>query len=1166
MKSKGLNIKWQYLRALTVIVMLILHTEVKADGLDIKDQLSLLESKIESETIPREKIKLLILKSDLLLKEDYEAAHDVLIEAQVLTRDIDFQEGLLEINLKLSDIYIYHYTDFFKGFQMSSSALLMSKDLKDDKSELKVHKNIAHIFASLKDIQKAISYAKKSYAIAKKIDDSQELLLINSMIANLFDLDGQKDSALYYYDEVVKLQSIKQLKANPEVFLTIGRYYSLKDELGKSERYYGDAINIFKIKNKPKLLSLAYALIADLYLLKGDSELALKMAKEGMRISDSLGFVYEKIAALKVMSDVYNQKGDNKSALTYLRDYYTLKDSAYNEKINTQIFLFEDDVRAIIQENELNSLKEQELTQSLQLKNEALKRNILIGGLLFVVLSALGLYSRLRVTTTLNNKLVKQKGELEQLSVVASDINNSVAILDKDIKIEWINNGFSNLTGYKLEEIKGQILLDYSKGALWSQEKSDYVRQLFLAKKPFNFEYLSYKKNGKLYWIDTNVTPSFNEEGELTKYITVGTDITQKKKAEIELKHSYESARLLSEIGVGITAAITVDEIVDLVYKKINVLMDATCFGVGLLDYEKNVLNFVSFIEKGRKYRDVTCGLDEKNKLGVMTITKDCEYHIHNLDKEYKDFMKVEPGIVAGELPQSIIYIPLRSKGKSIGVFTVQSFEKYAYQQNHFNLAKNIANYVAIAIEKALLYQGMEEEVKNRTTEIIHQKDELLQTYSNTKLLSEIGQNIASTLNFNDIFQTVHSKVSRLMDAEMFGVRIYDKGKNEVELRYEIESGKLDPVTTISMDDKDNYTVWCIDNKADIFIKDNDIEYINYIDSFKVISGKAPRSLIFTPMMINEEVIGVITVQSMRVNAFERHHLDLLKSLGAYVGSALINGSLYSTLESKVEERTLDLAEKNKSITDSINYAKRIQNGILPSEKLMRGLLPKSFIYFKPKDIVSGDFYWMAEKNGKIFVAVVDCTGHGVPGAFMSIIGESLLEQAINEPYITRTSHILNFIQEGLQKLFEQEHSNDSYDDIFDGMDMSLCAINIHKKRIEYSGACNSLFKVRDGEVERIRGDKFGISAIDYGLKREFTSEYVSFEAGDAFYLFSDGVPDQFGGERRKKFGYKNTSKLLSDISQFGMAKQREVVEKTLEDWGKEVEQTDDICFFGFKI
>lgn len=1155
-----------YISTVCLVFMLFSMKTLQADGLKIEEQLRLLESRIQVESNSKEKVKLFVLKADILVDSDPEQAENLLLEAQVLARDIDDQRGLLDVNSRLSNIYTHIYGDYFKGMRLAGATLLLSKDLDDKQIRLRSYNNIAFIFSSLKDVKKAIGYAKKSYALAYDMKDSLEIMKVNSFLGELYEQQGQSDSALRYYQMAVDLSNESRLELYPKSYLTLGRYYVLLGEYSKAEKHYRKGIGVFQKLDDNRDLALLYSKLAELYLLQKQPDKAKQKADQAIQLSDSLHYLNEKAVALKVVSDIYQHLENHTAALQYLNDYYTLKDSVYNEKINNQIFLFEDDVKAMLHENELQSLKDQELTQSLQLKNEALKRNILIGGLLFVIVSALGLYSRLRITTTLNNKLINQTNELEQLSIVASDMNNSVAILDNMFQVQWVNKGFNSLTGFDLSEIKGENPLDYKKGPLWSQEKSDYIKQLFLEQKPFSYEYLSYRKNGKPFWVDTNVTPLFNKDGSLEKYITVGTDITEKKKAEIELKQSYESARLLSEIGVGITAAITIDEIVDLVYEKINVLMDSACFGVGLINEDKNELNFVSFIEKGRKYRNVACSLDDRNKMGVLSMVKNREYLIHNLEKEYSNYLDEEPDVVAGELPQSIIYIPLRSKEKSIGVFTVQSFDKYAYQQSHFNLARNIANYVAIAIEKALLYKGMESEVANRTKEIIRQKDELLTTYSNTKLLSEIGLNISSTLNFEEVFQTVHSKISRLMDAEMFGVRIYHEETQEIEYNYEIESGELDPIGVLSMEDKNNYTVWCIENKEDIFIKDNEIEYKNYIDAFNVLTGKAPKSLIFTPMIIENKVIGVITVQSMRINAFERHHLDLLKSLGAYIGSALINGSLYSTLEAKVEARTIDLAQKNKNITDSINYAKRIQNGILPSEKMMKGFLPKSFVYYKPKDIVSGDFYWMAEKNGKVFLAVVDCTGHGVPGAFMSIIGESLLEQAINEPHITRTNQILDFIQEGLQKLFEQEYAGDNYNDLFDGMDMSLCAINMHKRRIEYSGACNSLFMVRNNEVERFRGDKFGISAVDYGIKRSFTSQYVNFEAGDAFYIFSDGLPDQFGGPRTKKFGYKNTSALLSSISDLDVEKQREIVEKRMAEWSEGVEQTDDICFFGFKI
>lgn len=1132
----------------------------------VETKLSDIEAQLNLAKNTATKVEMLIKSADLILNSDYKKSEKYLINAQQLANDIDYSEGVLLTKCRLANIYTYYAADYFKAMKLSSSALLIAKDVGDHSSEMSMHKNISFIFSSLKDTKKAISYAENAYLIALELDDRKELANLNTLLGNYYEILNDTSKMINHYGAVLQYKDEPFFSEYPRNYLSIGKFYFLMKEFDKAELNYNVSINKCRELEDNKSLSIALEKRALFYLEVNRNREALSSIILALNLSDSYNYTKERVSHFKVLASVYQNQGEYRLANEAINKFYHLKDSLYNEKISNQIFLFEDDFKSLLKENELQMLKDKELANDLQLKNEQLKRNLLIIGLLFLLLSALALYNRLRVTKRLNTQLVDQKNELEQLSIVASDINNAVVIFDKDINIEWVNKGYTSISGYSIEDVKGKNLFKMDKGPKWNQEKADYAWQMMLAKKAFNMEFLDYEKNGNLYWLDVNVTPSFDDDNELMKYILVGSVITEKKEADIELQNSYESARLLSEIGVGITAAKTVDDIVDLVYDKINDLMDASCFGVGLLNKEEQKLNFVSFIEKGQKYREVSCGLDETNKMGVIAMLESKTFFINDFEKNSHEYIEGDVGVVAGDLPKSLIYIPLWSKGQAIGVLTVQSFEKDAYTKGHYNLAKNIANYMAIAIEKTLLYQGMEEEVEKRTKEIVLQKDQLLQTYSNTKLLSEIGLDISSSLRIDEIFETVHYKISRLMDAEMFGIRIYHEDLQQIEYNYEIESGELDPLGFLSMEDKNNYTVWCVENKSDVFIKDNEIEYVNYIESFNVLSGKEPRSLIFTPMIIDDKVIGVLTVQSMRINAFERHHLDLLKSLGAFVASALINGALYSTLETKVTERTQDLAEKNKNITDSINYAKRIQTGILPSDKLIHTLLPKSFVYFQPKDIVSGDFYWMAEKNGKVFVAVVDCTGHGVPGAFMSIIGESLLEQAINEPYITHTNQILDFIQEGLQKLFEQESLAVGYNEISDGMDMSLVAINMHKKRIEYSGASNSLFKVRDNEVERIRGDKYGISAVDYGFKRPFSSQYVDFEAGDAFYIFSDGVPDQFGGPRTKKFGYKNTSALLSKISKMAVENQRAEVKKTLEDWTNTVEQTDDICLFGFKI
>jgi ligand-binding sensor domain-containing protein/serine phosphatase RsbU (regulator of sigma subunit) len=279
-------------------------------------------------------------------------------------------------------------------------------------------------------------------------------------------------------------------------------------------------------------------------------------------------------------------------------------------------------------------------------------------------------------------------------------------------------------------------------------------------------------------------------------------------------------------------------------------------------------------------------------------------------------------------------------------------------------------------------------------------------------------------------------------------------------------------------------------------------------------------------------------------------------------------------LEEKVEERTREVVrqkevieEKNKDITDSINYAKRIQTAILPADNLIYSELSQCFVLFKPKDIVSGDFYFFSKTNGAedplCVVAAVDCTGHGVPGAFMSMIGNSLLNQIIKEKKITRPSDILNHLNEGVREALKQKEADAQ---TRDGMDIALCTIDLKKREIQYAGANRPLYLVRSNNLEEIKADKFPIGGIQPEEKREFTNHVFSLDPGDSIYLSTDGYADQFGGEEGKKFMTKRFKSLLLEQQAVSISKVKAVLEETIEKWKGTHEQVDDICVIGIRI
>jgi ligand-binding sensor domain-containing protein/serine phosphatase RsbU (regulator of sigma subunit) len=281
-------------------------------------------------------------------------------------------------------------------------------------------------------------------------------------------------------------------------------------------------------------------------------------------------------------------------------------------------------------------------------------------------------------------------------------------------------------------------------------------------------------------------------------------------------------------------------------------------------------------------------------------------------------------------------------------------------------------------------------------------------------------------------------------------------------------------------------------------------------------------------------------------------------------------------LEEKVRERTIEIQnqkneiesqhdiinEKNANITSSIKYASHIQNAVLPPLELIDKLLPDNFILSKAKDIVSGDFYWITEKENKIVFTVADCTGHGVPGAFMSLLGITYLNEIVNIEGITKSVDIVNKLREKVVRSLQQGRKDVP---TTDGMDIVLCVLDKDKKKIQYTGGMINLVYIRNGKLEIIRSDRNSVCVL-YNNSEPFTMKEFEYKTGDVFYLFSDGYADQFGGEHDRKYFVHRFYVELLDIHRLQMFKQKEILEKNLNEWMGDNIQTDDITVVGIRL
>lgn len=272
---------------------------------------------------------------------------------------------------------------------------------------------------------------------------------------------------------------------------------------------------------------------------------------------------------------------------------------------------------------------------------------------------------------------------------------------------------------------------------------------------------------------------------------------------------------------------------------------------------------------------------------------------------------------------------------------------------------------------------------------------------------------------------------------------------------------------------------------------------------------------------------------------------------------------LKTRISAQLEEQNALIGMKNKEITDSIHYAKRIQESILPPDSHISRLIPDSFIVYRPKDIVSGDFYWAEEWGGKTMIAVADCTGHGVPGAFMSIVGHNLLDQAVTVYGLDKPALILNFINKQLYKIL---HQGSEEQVVKDGMDIALVAIDKKNRRIEFAGAFNSLWMVRGTTLTEVAADRMPVGAMLGEIEQQFTNKSLDYQPGDRIYLLSDGFVDQFGGPQGKKFKGRQLKNLLAETATLTMEEQGRQLVSTFDSWKGNLDQIDDVCVLGVRL
>ncbi|GAA4827389.1 GAF domain-containing protein [Algivirga pacifica] len=641
---------------------------------------------------------------------------------------------------------------------------------------------------------------------------------------------------------------------------------------------------------------------------------------------------------------------------------------------------------------------------------------------------------------------------------------------------------------------------------------------------------------------------------------------TEKSEHEQELEQAYKTVKLLGEIGQDIITNLSVDKIIDTVYDNINRLMHAPIFSIGVYNEAKHRVDVPGTVEKNKKLPAYYYDISDDTKLSVQCLKTLKEIQINDLSLQYTDFFGGEVPDKIEELPQTVLYLPLIGKGGGLGVLTIQSYDKEAYSERDIDLLRNLTVYIGIALDNALVYEQMEGKIKERTLELMEQKeeveksrDELDRSFKNIQLLSDIGLKLTTQLSTADIIRMTYDNVNQIMDATAFAVGVIEESTQRIEFLGSMEKGKELPFFYHPLNEEHRFSVWCAKHAKEVFITDFEKEYNKYLDNYTLPDqGDLPESLIYVPIYQESKVIGVLSVQSFKKNAYTPYHLDILRNLAIYIGEAIKNANIHQQLQVQKDE----LQKSSWKVTNSIKYAKRIQQAMLPNRTVINKVLPNSFVFYKPKDIVSGAFFWFSENQGKTFLAVVDSTGEGVPGAFMSIIGNSLLNEVVNIRGIVSPAEILKEVHLGLSRLIHQKEFQET-----DGMSLSVAVIDQTSNQIAYAGVKHPMVRVAGKQTTVIEGEDILLGSNELKADHQFKEYTYPISLEDSYYLMTEGYQLQEGDGDKKDFGLEQVEALVNSISSEPMQVQKKHFRKQLMSWmGDKTEQTDDILLMGFSL
>lgn len=718
----------------------------------------------------------------------------------------------------------------------------------------------------------------------------------------------------------------------------------------------------------------------------------------------------------------------------------------------------------------------------------------------------------------------------QQFRKLVENAKDIIYTTDSKGHFDYVNDVTVEYTGYDKEELIGKpykllVREDYKHKA-----EAFYKEQIKNKVKESYREFPFMTKEGRTLWMGKSVLFKYNEtDGSYKGAQVICRDVTERVLVEEKLRQHNSDLNVINQVKEIILSS---HETVNLYAKVLSLLGDNSdkshYFSINIFDKFKPILHSYSLNSEEKKISS-----------RFYTIDYNLVNKLTNYKKAIVDFGKDEEGLrLYKELHQPVdIYksatvIPIANSSKTYGFFGFFSLKDNVYTDDAIIMVKDICTSFASYF-------------------VQYEQNLLIENYSKQlEILNESKTKLISYNNLNDVYKGIIELLSDNIENVMrASILVHDLDRNTGNLFFkDPATGEIASkfMSTRNVPTIPNHLKGYIYEKRD-FENNSDLN-----EEDRLWMERGARSVISLPIMINEKLFASVNLLSPVANNFSDQHKALIKE---------INESAATVIEQLQFKEIISV--KNKDISDNITYARRIQSALMPTEDLLKELLPESFLIFSQRDSLGGDFYWFEKRDENIFLAVGDCTGHGVSGSLLTILASDYIKQAVESKGYTDPGLILEYLSTGLQGALNKY----SDDEILDGLDISFGVYNPATKMLLFSSAIHHFFLARNNELIEYKGNRKAIGGMNTDTQdSNFTTHMIQLESNDLIYFTTDGFTDQLESKTEKRYGKVRLKQLLLQINDQDINSQKDQLIKEHLKWKGNMPQTDDICFVGFRV